>query len=62
MPQNRLNILLKIPIISGIIKKKIRKSLGWSRANAIVSGAAFLPQALIDWYKSLVLTFSMDME
>ena len=53
MPQNRLNILLKIPIISGIIKKKIRKSLGWSRANAIVSGAAFLPQALIDWYKSL---------
>lgn len=53
MTQKKLNILLKIPIISSIVKKKIKKSLGWSRANAIVSGAAFLPQPIIDWYKKL---------
>ena len=44
MPQKRLNFLLSVPIISSLIKKKIRKSLGWSNANAIVSGAAFLPK------------------
>ena len=53
MPQKRLNFLLSVPIISSLIKKKIRKSLGWSNANAIVSGAAFLPQELIEWYGKL---------
>ena len=53
MPQNKLNTLLKIPILSSIIKKKIKKSLGWSRCGAIVSGAAFLPQEIIDWYQKL---------
>ncbi len=53
MPQKRLNFLLSVPIISSIIKKKIRKSLGWSNANAIVSGAAFLSKELIEWYGKL---------
>ncbi|RZP10305.1 MAG: AMP-dependent synthetase [Flavobacteriales bacterium] len=53
MPQKRLNFLLSVPIISSLIKKKVRKSLGWSNANAIVSGAAFLPQDLIEWYGRL---------
>ena len=53
MSQKKLNTLLKIPIISKIVKNKIKKSLGWSRAGAIVSGAAFLPQEIIDWYGKL---------
>ena len=53
MSQKKLNTLLKIPIISKIVKNKIKKSLGWSRAGAIVSGAAFLPQEIIDWYSKL---------
>jgi len=53
MPQKRLNFLLSVPLISSLIKKKIRKSLGWSNANAIVSGAAFLPHELIEWYGKL---------
>ncbi|MFL2616942.1 MAG: AMP-binding protein [Flavobacteriaceae bacterium] len=53
IPQKRLNFLLSVPIISSLIKKKVRKSLGWSNANAIVSGAAFLPQDLIEWYGRL---------
>jgi len=53
MSQKKLNTLLKIPIISKIVKNKIKKSLGWSRARAIVSGAAFLPQEIIDWYSKL---------
>lgn len=53
MSQKKLNTLLKIPIISNIVKKKIKKSLGWSRSRAIVSGAAFLPQEIIDWFRKI---------
>ena len=53
MPQKKLDLFLKIPILSSIVKKKIKKSLGWTNAKAILSGAAFLPQALIDWYQKL---------
>ena len=51
IPQKRLDLLLKIPIISTIIKRKIKKSLGWTNAKAIVNGAAFLPQSIIDWFQ-----------
>ena len=53
MSQKKLDLFLKIPILSSIVKKKIKKSLGWTNAKAILSGAAFLPQALIDWYQKL---------
>ena len=41
MPQ-KINLFLKIPILSSIVKKKIKKSLGWTNAKAVFSGAAFL--------------------
>lgn len=53
MSQKKLDIFLKIPILSNIVKNKIKKSLGWSKCGAIVSGAAFLPQEIIDWYSKL---------
>ncbi len=53
MPQKRLDTLLKIPIVSGFIKKKLRTALGLDKAKTCASGAAALPQALKEWYKKI---------
>ncbi len=53
MPQKRLNTLLKIPIVSGIIKKKIKAGLGLDQARVVVSGAAPMTQEQKDWFHSL---------
>jgi long-chain acyl-CoA synthetase len=53
IPQNKLNILLHIPFISGLIKKKVKQSLGLSRAYCCLSGSAPLSLALIEWYMKL---------
>jgi long-chain acyl-CoA synthetase len=53
MPQKKLDTLLKIPIISALVKKKIRKGLGLSEATTVLTGAAPTPPALIKWFNSL---------
>lgn len=53
IPQNKLNVLLKIPVISGIIKKKIKTGLGLSEAKNIFTGAAPTPVALIKWFETV---------
>lgn len=53
MTQKRLTTLLKIPIISFLIKKKLRGALGMSRVRSLVTGAAAMPLELLDWYKSI---------
>ena len=56
LPQKKLNILLKIPIVSGFIKHKIKKSLGLDKAKIILSGAAPITPEIILWYKSIGIT------
>lgn len=53
MPQEKLDKLLKIPLIGGLIKKKIKKAIGLDRAWLIFSGAAPMPSALIEWFAKL---------
>ncbi|MES2886047.1 MAG: AMP-binding protein, partial [Pseudomonadota bacterium] len=53
MPQEKLDKLLKIPILSSLIKKKIKKAIGLDRAWLIFSGAAPMPSALIEWFAKL---------
>ena len=53
MSQKKLSTLLKIPIISFILKKKLRGALGMSRVRSLVTGAAAMPLELLDWYKSI---------
>lgn len=53
MPQQKLDRLLAIPIISSIIKKAIRKKLGLSRAAHIFTGASPINPALLRWYATL---------
>ena len=53
MPLKRLNLLLKIPIISGIVKKKLRAGLGMSDIRVAATGAAITPAFIKDFYKKL---------
>lgn len=50
---NRFKILLKIPFISSLIKKKIVKSLGLDSTLFFVSGAAHLPSSIISFFEKL---------
>lgn len=54
--QKKLNLLLKIPIVNGIIKKKLKQKLGLSNAKIILSGAAPLAPNIIYWYKKIGIT------
>ena len=53
IPQKKLNILLSIPFVSSLIKKKIKSNLGLSKANNIFTGAAPTPISIIEWFKRL---------
>jgi long-chain acyl-CoA synthetase len=53
MPPAKLNRLLRIPILSTIVKRKIRKALGLSRARVKITAAAPMPDSLKEWYKKL---------
>lgn len=53
LPQKKLNILLKIPLLSGLIKKKIKTGLGLIEATNILTGAAPTPASLIEWFKTI---------
>jgi long-chain acyl-CoA synthetase len=56
LPQKKLNKLLRLPIIGGMVKKKIKKKLGLSRASVIITGAAPIAVSLLEWYKKLGIT------
>lgn len=53
MPQQKLDTLLKIPIVSTFVKRKIRKGLGLSKTTNVLTGAAPTPPALIRWFESI---------
>jgi long-chain acyl-CoA synthetase len=53
MDERKLKLLFKIPVVSGIIKKKLREALGLHEARLCFSGAAPISSSLLDWYKKL---------
>lgn len=53
MSQKRLNLMLNLPIISGIVKKKIKKKLGLGQAKLVLTGAAPMPPTLLKWFHRL---------
>lgn len=58
MPQPRLSLLLRIPILSGIVKKKIHRALGLNRARMLITAAAPMPDSMKAWYRRLGLNIS----
>jgi long-subunit acyl-CoA synthetase (AMP-forming) len=55
VPPEKIDRLLRIPIISGIVKKKILKQLGLDKVRVASSGSAPIPKEIIDWYRRLGL-------
>ena len=55
MPPKKLNLFLKIPILSGIVKKKILTNLGLDSVRFAGSGSAPIPGELLAWYRNLGL-------
>ena len=58
MPQKKLDILLRIPIVAGITRRKIRKLLGLSRAEGCASGSAPISADLLRWYACIGVQIS----
>jgi len=54
--QKKLNVLLRLPIIKGVIKNKLQKRLGLKDAQFILSGAAPLAPSLVEWYHTIGIT------
>ena len=55
IPQKKLDLLLRIPVVKKIIAKKILTNLGLDQTISAFSGSAPLPADLIRWYRSLGL-------
>ncbi len=55
MPPAKLNRLLKIPILGGIVRKKILTALGLQDCTFAAGGAAPMPPDLLRWYNKLGL-------
>ena len=55
MPPAKLNLLLSLPIIGGLVRKKILKGLGLDQVIVAGSGSAPIPAELIVWYRKLGL-------
>lgn len=53
LPPPKMNFLLKIPLVSGLIKKKIRKQLGLERCDNCASGASHLPINILEFFEQL---------
>lgn len=55
MPPAKLDRLLKLPIIKGIVGKKVLTGLGLNHVRLAGSGSAPIPAELIAWYRKLGL-------
>ncbi len=58
MPRERLEKLLRIPILNLQVKRRILKQLGLSSVQHAASGAAPLPPEILMWYRKLGLNLS----
>ena len=55
MPDARLDRLLKIPVVKGLVSRRILGALGLDRCAFAVGGAAPMPPELLNWYSMLGL-------
>ncbi|MBY6032055.1 AMP-binding protein [Marinobacter daepoensis] len=55
VPKQKLERLLKIPVVNKLIKKKVLKGLGLDKVKLAGSGSAPLSNDVLDWYRNLGL-------
>jgi long-subunit acyl-CoA synthetase (AMP-forming) len=53
LPQQKLDRLLKIPVVSGLIRKKIKTGLGLQNSRLNITGAAAIPVSTLEWFNKL---------
>jgi len=58
MPQKKMDLMLSIPIVKGIVAKKMREGLGLNNARLCASGSAPIPAATIKWFEKLGVEIS----
>ncbi|MCL1039871.1 AMP-binding protein [Shewanella submarina] len=49
----KLELFLKIPLLSSLVKRKIQKGLGLEQCRLHGSGSAPIPPSLLEWYHSI---------
>lgn len=55
VPPEKLDRLLRIPIVGSLVARKVRKGLGLDQVRIAGSGAAPMPPELIAWYRRIGL-------
>ncbi len=55
MPQKKLDLFLKIPILNNVVRRKILDGLGLDQVRLAGSGSAPIPPEVISWYHRLGL-------
>ncbi len=55
LPPAKLNRLLSIPLIGGLVRRKVQKALGLDKCRFAAGGAAPMPVPLLAWYRKLGL-------
>jgi long-chain acyl-CoA synthetase len=58
MPQKKLDFLLRVPIVRGIVSKKIRTKLGLGHARLCASGSAPIPATTLEWFRKIGINIS----
>jgi long-chain acyl-CoA synthetase len=53
VPPAKLARLMRIPIVRGLIRRKILRGLGLDQVRYAICGAAPVPPELLDWYRQL---------
>ncbi len=56
LPPKRLDTLLRIPGIAGLIRRRIKKGLGLDQADWFASGSAPIAPALLEWWDRVGVT------
>jgi len=55
LPKQKLDFIFKLPLLGGLMKKKILKGLGLEHCRYAGGGASPMPPTLIQWYRDLGL-------
>ena len=55
LPPARLDLLLSIPVVGGLLRRKLLKALGLDQCRFAAGGAAPMPVPLLAWYRKLGL-------
>jgi long-chain acyl-CoA synthetase len=55
MPAKKLNMLMAIPVVGHLVRRKILKGLGLDQCRLAAGGAAPMPADVLQWYRKLGL-------